>query len=152
MKKLFVLSLIVLFLTPALWAQGEEDFSTPLAAFQTYIRACQSHDFDAVDNCFTKEFNRFKKSNKEYMKHRNMGQLDNELSCVLNKEIQVDLHSRKAIIYLYPEDRKTSPYFMTKEGGQWKIDGMFMWNNIIFDQKDEWHWGNGNKEKAFLNS
>jgi hypothetical protein len=124
----------------------QDDYSTPLAAFQTYLRACKNRDFLAVDKCYSEEFNRFTKSNQQYISHRHVGQLDNEYNTCANKSARVDLHGKKAIIRLYPEDKKTPPFFMIKENGQWKIDGMFMFKNIIYDQNDEWFWKDRSKD------
>jgi hypothetical protein len=148
---LTVLSLLISF--PASAQKVAEDYSSPLATFKTYMEACKNHDFSIVDRCYTQEFNRFAKSDKNYMAHRHAGQLDNEYAGYADKSVRVESHGRKVILRFTPEDKKTPSLYLVNEDGRWKIDAMFMFNNIIYDQNNEWFWKNNrqNAERIWIN-
>ena len=129
------------------------DFSSPEAAFRTYMQACKELDFYKSDLCYTKEFQRFTKTNKRYLSHRHKGQLRNEYNDLYGRNYKLEMYGNKAIMRFAPEFMRPAPLYFVREDGEWKIDAMFAFNNIIMDDRTGgWFWKHPNidNEKQWL--
>jgi len=129
------------------------DFSKPESAFSSFMRACQMMDFEKSDLCYTKEFQKFAKTDKIYMSHRNKGQLNNAYNYWNNRHYELEVQGRKAIMRFSPPFERPEPIYFVKEADGWKIDGMFSFNNVIIENSKNWHWKNpdSDNEKLWLN-
>ncbi|MFC1703281.1 hypothetical protein ACFL1E_00665 [Candidatus Omnitrophota bacterium] len=132
---------------------ADMDFSSPEATFRTYLQACKEGSFEKSDLCSTKEFQRYQKSNKQYLSHRHPGQLRNAYNIWANKSYKVEKYGNKAIMRFGKMFKSPAPIYFVKEHGKWKMDGMFEFRNIIYSSGDNWHWKNPNidNEKKWLN-
>ena len=129
------------------------DFSSPEATFRTYMQACRELDFNKSDLCYTKEFQMFAKTNKVYLSHRHKGQLRNEYNDLRGRNYKLEMHGNKAIMRFAPEFKRPAPLYFVKEGGEWKIDAMFAFKNIIMDDRTGgwfWKYSNNYNEKHWL--
>ena len=123
------------------------DLSSPEATFKTYMRACEKVDFSVSDQCYTAEFQRFTKTNQRYLAHRHKGQLRNEYNSLRNKQYKIESFGNKAIMRFGPEFKRPAPFYFVIENGQWKIDAMFAFNNIIMDDTTGgWFWKNSHRD------
>lgn len=132
----------------------EMDFSSPVAAFESYMSAATQRSFELSDSCYTQEFLDFTKNDQEYQSHRHPGQLTNSYNEYLGKRYTVEKFDNKAIMRFGPEYARPSPIYYIFERGQWKMDAMFMFNNIIMDDSTGgWFWRHENKdnERLWLN-
>ncbi len=119
-----------------------EDYSSPEATFRTYMAACKALSFEKSDACYTRRFREFIKTDSNYRAHRHTGQLRNEYNYLHDQEYTLEAHGNKAIMRFAPERQRPAPLYFVKEGGQWKIDAMFAYNNIIMESGSRWHWKN----------
>ncbi len=128
------------------------NFSTPENTFNSLMYACKAMDFKKNDLCYTKEFQNFTKTDKKYLSHRNTGQLRNAYSYWHGKPYKIKLHGNKAIMRFSPPFKRPEPFYFVKEGGEWKIDGMFSFRNVIIENSKNWHWRNSkiDNEKLWL--
>ena len=124
--------------------QDYMDFSSPEATFRTYMQACKDLDFRKSDLCSTKEFQNFTKTNKRYLAHRHTGQLANAHRYWHDKPYKLEMYGHKAIMRFSPEFSRPEPFYFVKERGEWKIDSMFSFNNVIIESSQSWHWRNPN--------
>ena len=133
-------------------AQNDMDFSSPEATFKTYMNACKALDFTKSDLCYTKEFRKFIKKDKDYLAHRHPGQLRNEYNYLHGRKYKLEMHGNKAIMRFSPPFKKPAPFYFVKERGKWKIDAMFSFDNVIVEDRQNWHWRNPNvdNEKLWL--
>jgi len=143
MKKRIIIILIVFLIGGGVaFADGIMDFSSPEATYRTYIQACKDLDFSRSDLCYTREFRRFIKTNKRYLSHRHPGQLRNEYNQHKNRSYELEMHGDKAIMRFAPEYVRPAPFYFRKENGEWKIDAMFSFNNVIMEGSSRWFWRN----------
>ncbi|MFC1752711.1 hypothetical protein ACFL96_04870 [Thermoproteota archaeon] len=143
---LFFVVFLVCFNCVFVFAQDANlDFSSPEAAFSSYMKACKLLDFSLVDQCYTKEFQQFTKTNQRYRAHRNTGQLSNSYRYWSGKPYKLDKYGNKAIMRFSSEFQRPEPIYFVREAGKWKIDGMFSFNNVIIQDSSGWHWRNPNR-------
>ncbi|MBL7070565.1 MAG: hypothetical protein ISS26_00120 [Candidatus Omnitrophica bacterium] len=128
------------------------DFTSPESTFNSHMYACKALDFEKSDLCYTKEFQSFTKTNKEYRSHRNTGQLRNAYDYWHNKPYKLEMHRNKAIMRFSPPFKRPEPFYFVKEADGWKIDGMFSFNNLIIENSGGWFWRNSkiDNEKVWL--
>lgn len=128
------------------------NFSTPENTFNSYMYACKVMDFEKSDLCFTREFQNFAKTNKEYLSHRNTGQLRNAYNYWHGKPYKIEMYGDKAIMRFSPEFKRPEPFYFVEEGGEWKIDGMFSFRNVIIEDSGNWFWRypNVDNEKQWI--
>lgn len=122
------------------------DFSSPESLLNSYLGACQSLDFSLVDQCYTREYQQYIQSNKDYMAHRNTGQLRNAYSYWGNRDYNIEYHGSKAIIRFAPDGQRPEPLYLVKENGEWKIDGLFSIQNVKIQDSRTWFWKNPNRD------
>jgi len=141
----YVIVSLICFSSVLVLAQDKNmDFSSPEATFLSYMRACKLADFSLADQCFNREFQHFTKTNKNYRSHRRTGQLRNAYSYWADKPYKLERHGNKAIMRFSSEFKRPEPIYFVREGGQWKIDAMFSYNNVIIEDSRHWHWRNPN--------
>lgn len=128
------------------------DFSSPKATFETHMQACKELDFEKSDLCYTKEFRNFIKTDANYLAHRHTGQLSNSYRYWHGKPYKLQMHGNKAIMRFSPPFTRPEPIYFVKERGEWKIDALFSFKNVIIEDSTHWHWLNPNvdNEKAWL--
>ncbi len=152
MKKIitcFLLSVLFFGITYA----SDIDFSSPEATFKTYLQACKEGSFDKSDLCSTEEFQWFQKTNKKYLAHRHSRQLRNAYNIWANKSYKIEMHKDKAIMRFGPMFKSPAPIYFVKDHGEWKMDSMFVFRNIIYTTGGgDWYWKNPNidNEKEWL--
>lgn len=128
------------------------NFTTPEKTFNSFMYACEAMDFKKSDLCYTKEFQDFTKTDQNYLSHRNSGQLRNAYSYWHGKPYKIELHGDKAIMRFSPPLKRPEPFYFVREGGEWKIDGVFSFRNVIIEDSQNWHWRNSeiDNEKLWL--
>lgn len=144
MKRVFtvILGLLLGSVTLSL-AQVQMDHSSPERTFESYMAAAKALSFELTDQCYTVEFLVFTQTNDEYMKHRNVDHLRVSYNSMANKPYEVEMYGDKAIIRFAPEFKRPQPLYFVKEAGEWKMDAMFMFNNVIMvdgGTEIEWKW------------
>ncbi|MFC1645752.1 hypothetical protein ACFL2Y_01060 [Candidatus Omnitrophota bacterium] len=124
--------LILFFLIAPVCAQ---DYSTPRSTFEIFKEAAKSNDVQAYIDCTTRE-------SQEMLSQRrpNSSQMNNEYRDISDKEYKIEIKGNSATLFLIPETPCNPPYFFKKENGQWKIDLIYMSENIYFDSENNWHW------------
>ena len=144
MKRIFTIiaSLLLGFLTLSS-AQIHMDYSSPEKTLESYLESAKALNFELTDQCYTVEFLVFTQTNDEYMRHRNVNQLRVSYNSIANKPYDIEMYDDKAIIRFAPEFKRPQPLYFVKEAGSWKMDAMFMFNNVIMvdgDPEIEWKW------------
>ena len=149
---LYLPLLLLLFSNNLALSQNNMDFSSPEATFRTNMQACKDLDFKKSDLCTTKKFQKFAKTNKNYLSHRNTGQLANAYRYWNDKPYKLEMYRNKAIMRFSPEFTRPEPFYFVAEYGKWKIDAMFSFNNVIIEDSQHWHWRNPkiDNEKKWL--
>ncbi|MBU0468293.1 MAG: hypothetical protein KKD07_09070 [Candidatus Omnitrophica bacterium] len=134
-------------------AQIQMDYSSPEKTLESYLAAAKALSFELTDECYTVEFLVFTQTDEEYMRHRNVNQLRTSYSSIANKPYEVEMYDEKAIIRFAPEFKRPQPLYFVKEVGIWKMDAMFMFNNVIMvdgDPEVEWKWKNSDVDNEAL--
>ncbi|MBI3926229.1 MAG: hypothetical protein HY319_11865 [Armatimonadetes bacterium] len=139
----YLTTLAILFLSLSLGGAGESAFSSPEATLATYKDALRRGSFEDSDRCYTAEFQKFQQTDEQYRKHRSPQQLTNAFKALQSRQFSVDTVSpTRAIVRWKPADPFLNPFYLAREGGEWKLDGMFMYENIKFG-KSGWSWTSG---------
>lgn len=67
-------------------------------------------------------------------------QMDNVVRTFENCSIKdVKIANNFAVVRYNVEERQCSPYFLVKEGGEWKLDLTMMQKGIMFNHRNQWH-------------
>ena len=150
MKKTIIFMIISILICATVLAQNM-NFSTPEATFESYLNAAKVRSFALSDSCYTKEFLNFTVNDEEYQSHRYPGQLANSYDEHVGKQYTVERSGNKAIMRFGLEFSRPSPIYFVIEDGLWKMDAMFMFNNIIMDDgTGGWFWRYENKDNEGL--
>ena len=137
MRKIFLVALLLW--VPAL---AQPDFSTPEAAYKTYLAACQAGSFEQADLCYTASSREELKANTEFTKNRKTEQLTGTYERLKDRAYTIETVSQnRAILHWQPEDKKTPPLFFRKQKKDegWRIDLAFM-SRYIRQNEDGWSW------------
>ncbi len=121
-------------------ALGEPDFSSPEAAYQTYLAACQSGDFGLADLCYTHSSRQYLAENPKMTEGRSPEILTGTYVRLKDKGYRVEqVSERRAIIRWDPEDPRVPPIYIRqqKRGEGWRLDLMFM-ARYIRQHEDGW--------------
>ncbi len=115
-------------------------FNSPLETFRSYMRACRAMDLESSRACYTKEFQDFTKTSREYSDYNNVRQLKNAYNFWHDKQYDLELHGNMAIMRFAAMFKRPEPIYFVKEDGEWKIDGLFSFKNIVIEDSKHWHW------------
>lgn len=132
-RKLWIALIMIGVLFMGGWQSG--DYSTPEAIFETYKKALAIADTETYLNCVTK-------SSQDMLsqRHPQPSLMRREYQDIADKDYKVTIKDGTAILEFVPTSKIAPPYLFKKEDGKWKIDLRRMNEEIVFDEKNHWHW------------